>query len=711
MKDGALEIWAGIECTMNRVDESFFDQLRRSGHDRRADDIRRLAELGVRAVRYPFRWESLQPDLTAPPQFAWSDERVALLGDVGMRPIAGLLHHGSGPRGTHLLDPMFATRFATFARAFAERYPSVEDYTPVNEPLTTARFSGLYGIWFPHGTADSSFVRCLYNELRATVLAMKAIRDVNPRARLVQTEDYGQIDGSDALCEQIAHENERRFLGFDLLCGRVTREHPLHGYLVERGGLSEEELAFFVENPCPPDVIGLDYYITSDRYLDLDLARHAPIYHGGNGVQRYADVETVRVAPISGHERMLHTVWRRYQLPIAITEAHMGSTREEQLRWFKEAWSASQRARDDGVDVRAVTSWAALGSYDWDCLVTLDRGHYEPGAFDVRAPTPRATAIAKMVKSLATTGSFDHPVLDEDGWWRRVHRAPGCAPLVQRRKLVIVGAGTLGRALSRLCGMRGFEHVLLSRNDVDITSKDAVSHALAQISPWAVINAAGYVRVDDAEHDADRCFAWNTTGAITLAEACAERRLPFVTFSSDLVFDGAQSAPYVEKHAPAPLSVYGKSKALAEAEVRRIHPGALVIRTSAFFGPWDEANFVTIALRSLARGETFRAAEDLTVSPTYVPSLGGVCLDLLVDGEGGIWHLANQGEVTWCDLARRAARIARLPFHVVEGCRAAELGMVAPRPKYSALGSELHALMPDLDESLLDYLREMKWCV
>src|SRR5205085_12659868 len=132
--------------------------------------------------------------------------------------------------------------------------------------------------------------------------------------------------------------------------------------------------------------------------------------------------------------------------------------------------------------------------------------------------------------------------------------------------------------------------------------------------PGAVVNAAGYVRVDDAEREAERCFRENTLGAENVASACAKHRLACVTFSSDLVFDGARDEPYLETDAPAPLNVYGRTKAEAEARVLAAYPDALVVRTSAFFGPWDEHNYVTAALRALRAGRPFRAATDMVVS-------------------------------------------------------------------------------------------------
>src|SRR5436190_2579439 len=215
---GPPELWGGIECTVNRVGDRHLDQLARGGHDRRPDDLERIAGLGIRTLRYPVLWEHVAPQ--APDRLDWArpDERLGLLRKLGVRPIVGLLHHGSGPRYTDLLDANFAAGLADFAGRVARRYPEVECYTPVNEPLTTARFSALYGHWYPHLRDDRAFMRALINECLAISAAMKAVRRVNPDARLVQTEDIGKTFSTPPLAYQAAFENERRWLGFDLLC-------------------------------------------------------------------------------------------------------------------------------------------------------------------------------------------------------------------------------------------------------------------------------------------------------------------------------------------------------------------------------------------------------------------------------------------------------------------------------------------------------------
>ena len=725
----ALELWAGVECTVNRVGEVYFDQLERSGHAARPEDLDLFAALGVRAMRYPVLWERTAPRSLDTADWGWAEDRLGRLRRLGVRAIVGLLHHGSGPRYTSLLDPDFPDKLAAYARAVARRFPWVEAYTPVNEPLTTARFSGLYGFWYPHGRDDLTFARALLNECRATVLAMRAVREVNPRALLVQTEDLGKTFSTPALAYQAEFDNERRWLSFDLLAGRVDPRHPLWPYLLWVG-LGERDLKWFLDNPCPPDIVGVNHYLTSERFLDQRLGRYPACTHGGNGRQFYADVEAVRVCAegTAGPRALLREAWERYRLPLAVTEAHLGCTREEQLRWLKEVWEAARHLREEeGADVRAVTVWSLLGAFDWDSLVCRDEGDYEPGVFDVRGPRPRPTALARMATALAEGREYEHPVLGGPGWWHRLDRLlyPGVRvrtrPLADRptsmesgaaRPVLITGAsGTLGRAFARLCGLRGLSYHLLARGELDIADADSVRAALDRYEPWAVVNAAGYVRVDAAESDGARCFRENAEGPAKLASECAARGLGLVTFSSDLVFDGALGRPYVETDAVAPLSVYGRSKAESEARVLAAHPAALVVRASAFFGPWDEHNFVLHALRALAAGRPFEAADDARVSPTYVPDLVNACLDLLIDGERGLWHLSNVGALTWFELARRAAEPAGLDASRLVARPTRDFGLAAPRPLYSALASERGALLPPLEDALARFVRdcEVAW--
>jgi len=312
-------------------------------------------------------------------------------------------------------------------------------------------------------------------------------------------------------------------------------------------------------------------------------------------------------------------------------------------------------------------------------------------------------------------------VLQGAGWWRRPGRflcppaatSNALAALPPERQfpqrpvqpILISGAsGTLGSAFARICEQRNLAYRVLTRQEMDIADPASVDAAIRRHQPWAIVNAGGYVRVHEAERDALRCLRENTHGAAVLAAACARYALRLLSFSSDLVFDGSKDAPYVESDPVAPLNVYGRSKAEAEQRTLAIHPETLMVRTSAFFGPWDAHNFVTLALQALANGERFAAADDLVVSPTYVPDLVQTCLDLLIDKESGIWHLCNGEALSWHQLAQRACGVAKVDARRLEGVPGASFGGQAAQPRYSALGSERGLLLPTLDDALERYL-------
>ncbi|WEF32692.1 family 1 glycosylhydrolase [Pseudoduganella chitinolytica] len=715
-----IELWGGLEATVNRVRDRYFSQMDQNGHKTRISDLDRFAALGIKAIRYPVLWELTAPEGVDKADWSWADERLPALRDLGVAPIVGLVHHGSGPRHTSLVDPAFGPQLAEYAGAVAQRYPWVEYYTPVNEPCTTARFAGLYGVWYPHGKSDLVFLQALINQCKGVVLSMRAIRAVNPQAKLVQTDDLGKTYSTPELSDWADFYNERRWLAWDLLCGRVDEDHALWSYIL-KSGIPAEDVLWFRDNPCPPDVVGLNYYITSERWLDHRGERYPARYVGEHG---FADIETARAlaTPTPGIGPLMEEVWERYGLPMAVTEAHIDANREDQLRWLHEVWNAAHDVQKKGGDVRAVTVWSLLGSYDWNCLVTECHGYYENGAYDLRSPEPRPTALARLMQELSTGRPPSNPVLQGLGWWRRPGRFL-CPPVAtsatvaalpaerhtaQRpvQPILISGAtGTLGSAFARICEERNLAFRVLTRQEMDIADPASVEAAIERYKPWAIVNAGGYVRVHDAEQDSERCMRDNAQGPVVLAIACARHQVRLLTFSSDLVFDGSKGSPYVESDPVAPLNVYGQSKAEAERRVLTVNPEVLMVRTSAFFGPWDQHNFVTLALQALGAGRPFTAADDLVVSPTYVPDLVQTCLDLLVDRERGIWHLSNGEAVSWAELARRVCALAGVDNSGLEAQPSAVLDYQAAQPRFSALASERGNLMPTLDDALRRYLQ------
>lgn len=711
------EVWGGIECTINRVGDSWFDQLQYAGlYEKKY--IEALADLGIKKLRFPILWEKHQRDRSTPIDWTWTGEQLTFLKAHNIDVIAGLLHHGSGPAFTNMLDEAFPELLAAYAKEVAQKFPWIEYYTPVNEPLTTARFSGLYGIWYPHSTDDHSFLTVLLHEMKATVLAMQEIRKVNPQAKLVQTEDLAKTYSTDSLKDQARFENERRWITFDLLMGRVDESHFLWNYFREHG-IAVSQLRFFQENKCLPDIFGFNHYVTSERYLDEKTYRYPQHTWGSNHQHHYADVEAVRVAidDETGIEVLLKEAWERYGRPMAVTEVHLHCHREEQVRWAKQVWEACNNLCGQGIDIRGVTAWAMFGSFGWNRLLTQPGGEYEPGVFDIRSGNPRPTALKHFIKAIAQSGAV-HPLGTQKGWWQRECRyiytpyretMPVKKNLETNQPVLIIGkTGTLGKALARICDVRHIPYKLVGRQECDIADIHSIESVVEHYKPWSVINAAGYVRVDDAELQRDQCFRENYSGPVNLAQVCSRHGIKLVTFSTDLVFDGAKNTPYVESDIVNALNVYGQSKEQSETYLQHHGSDALIIRASAFFGPWDQYNFVQWVINNLQQEQPFAVPNDVYISPTYVPDLVHATLDLLVDDEKGIWHLANQGAITWADFAYETAERFSLDNSFINAVPLQDLHYPARRPYYSVLGSEKGYLLPTLENALQRFVDEKR---
>jgi dTDP-4-dehydrorhamnose reductase len=420
------EVWAGLECARVRVNGRVVDQLELTGHDKRISDLDRLTWLGVRAVRYPALWERVAPRGLRNADWRWTDERLAGLREAGIKPIVGLLHHGSGPGGMSLSHPGFVRAFARYGEAVARRYPWVDTYVPINEPLTTARFAGLYGFWSPHARSKVTFARLLVTQCLAIREAMAAIRAVRSDARLLANEDVGQSFGTPELQSLTDFVNERRWLTWDLLMGAVVPGHAMWRSLALTSGLIAD-LDDLAERPCPPDSLGVDHYVTSDRFLDHRVTRYPMDVRPPLGEAAHVDVEAVRVAgiPDAGFATAITATWQRYHRPIVLAEVALAGESADQVAWWQDAWAATDRAREAGARVDAVACWAVVGATGWADLLRGGAG-YEPGCFDVSADPVLARPLALAVRqsaagrSITPGGDVLPPRLV--GWWHAKDR-------------------------------------------------------------------------------------------------------------------------------------------------------------------------------------------------------------------------------------------------------------------------------------------------
>lgn len=423
MQSNVPEIWGGIECSYTRIKNKYGDQLDYCGHYRRGiEDLHYIAQLGIKTIRYPIIWERYGNLSDDDLSWAWLERQLNTLRYLKITPIAGLLHHGSGPIHATLSDHSFPYEIEKFAKLVAEKFPWLQYYTPINEPLTTARFCGLYGFWYPHHRDARSFAEMLLNEMKAVVLSMRAIRKVNPEAKLIQTEDMGKTYSTKLLRYQADFENQRRWLTCDLLCGSVKPGHPMWDYLLWLK-IPQHALEFFLENVCTPDMIGLDYYLTSERFLDERLDLYPTSTHGSNDRDQYADIEAIRIKHKEpfGPKILLKECWERYHIPIAVTEIHIHGSPDEQIAWFNYVRKACLELLQQGVDIRATTAWALFGSFGWSSILTNCPGEYERGVYDVSSGDLIQTAYTDFIKALIRDPKVSNSFASS-GWWESKDR-------------------------------------------------------------------------------------------------------------------------------------------------------------------------------------------------------------------------------------------------------------------------------------------------
>ncbi len=255
------------------------------------------------------------------------------------------------------------------------------------------------------------------------------------------------------------------------------------------------------------------------------------------------------------------------------------------------------------------------------------------------------------------------------------------------KALVIGASGQLGRALVARLGTSAHA---LARAQLDVTDATAVSAALDSIRPTVVINATAYNKVDVAESEPEAAFAVNGAAVLSLALAAQRVGARLVHVSSDYVFDGAQSRPYVEDDVPRPINTYGRSKRAGEMMVEAVGGPALLVRTSGVFGPGGSrakgGSFVDRILERARTGATLRVVDDQRFAPTFAPDLAAALVTLVERKATGTVHVTNEGACSWYELAQAALELADLPA-TVDRISSAELAAPARRPLYSVLSN------------------------
>lgn len=281
-------------------------------------------------------------------------------------------------------------------------------------------------------------------------------------------------------------------------------------------------------------------------------------------------------------------------------------------------------------------------------------------------------------------------------------------------KVALFGsAGQLGRELNTVFTARGYEVRCWDRSTLDIADAAAVEQAIATYDPAIVLNAAAYNQVDVAEKEPVAAFQVNALAVRSLALACRQTGARLVHFSTDYVFDGCTSRPYVETDPTHPLGAYAVSKLAGELYAQAYLEDPLIIRTSGVFGPGGlrtaRGNFVELMLRLASSGAPIRVVEDHVASPTYAPALAERTLELVERQAGGVVHCGGGTPVSWYEYARMIFECAGLKPEL-RPTDEREYRTPARRPRYSALdNSRMESLgaspMPPLEEAVRTYLR------
>ena len=254
-------------------------------------------------------------------------------------------------------------------------------------------------------------------------------------------------------------------------------------------------------------------------------------------------------------------------------------------------------------------------------------------------------------------------------------------------KILIVGSsGMLGSDLMAVFQgeSEGYETVGLDLPEIDITLPESCRGVVESLRPDVVINAAAFTRVDDCETQHAAAMSVNGEGAGNLAAAAAAADALFVHYSTDYIFDGCKTEGYREDDAPAPVSVYGKSKLLGEELTRRNATELMILRISWLFGA-NGANFIRTITGAARKGNPLRVVNDQRGSPTYTMDVAAQTVKMIDAGCRGTYHVTNGGACSWYDLAVQAVAWAKIPDVLITPVAGSEYPRPAPRPSNSIL--------------------------
>lgn len=363
------------------------DQMERCGHyDQWHLDFDLVQELGISFLRYGV---PLYRTFPGPEKFDWSfaDVTFEQLRARDIIPIADLCHFGVPDWIGNFQNPEFPALFAKYAFAFANRYPWVQLYTPVNEMYICAQFSAAYGWWNERLRSERSFVTALKHIVKANVLAMHEILKIRPDAIFIQSEasEYFHAENPRAI-KPAEIMNAKRFLSLDLNYGRRVSSE-MYEFLLDNG-MTRNEYHFFLHHQLKHHcIMGNDYYVTNEHRVA-------------------ADGKTYPSGEVFGYNEITRQYHERYKLPVMHTETNLnqGPKGDEAVYWLWKEWANVLRVRNSGVPIVGFTWYSLTDQMDWDSALREENHHVNPlGLYDLnRKIRPVGRAYKQLIEDWRT---------------------------------------------------------------------------------------------------------------------------------------------------------------------------------------------------------------------------------------------------------------------------------------------------------------------
>ncbi len=354
------------------------DEMEKTAHYQNwKTDFQLVKELDIEYLRYgpPYYSTHIEPG-----KYNWdfADDTFNKLKEMGITPIVDLCHFGVPDWIENFQNPDLPIYFAEYAGAFANRFPDLQLYTPINEIFIAAQFSAQYGWWNEKLQSDKAFVNALKHLCKANVMAMHEILKVQPDATFIQSESSEYFHAIEPEATALARFlNQKRFLALDLTYGYPLNV-PMYQYLLSNG-MTAEEFQWFAKNQVKARcIMGNDYYVTNEHIV-------------------HPDGMTQAAGEIFGYYVITNQYYKRYKLPIMHTETNIKMPASKE--WLIKQWANVHRLKHDGVPVVGFTWYSLLHQVDWDSALRDNAGNInELGLYDLnRKIMPVGEAYKKLI--------------------------------------------------------------------------------------------------------------------------------------------------------------------------------------------------------------------------------------------------------------------------------------------------------------------------